>query len=91
MMAPIKLTRNLFLHCLGCPSGVNIAAITVVIRLAGKVNTNIKIAAAILNHPVSISKDCYAAAVFTDTIDIHLIRPNHKVHMDIRAVETCCF
>ena len=89
--APIKLTNNFNFHCLGFSNGVNMTATAVVSKQAGKVKINTKISPVILNCPVSISKDCYTAAVFADTINIHLIRANHKVHMDIRTVETCCF
>lgn len=89
--APVKLTKNFNLHCLGCSNGVSIAATTVLNKQAGTVKIKTKINPAILNCPVSISKDCYTTAVFSDAVNIHLVRANHKVHMDIRAVETRCF
>ena len=89
--APIKLTNNFNFHCLGFSNGVNMTATAVVSKQAGKVKINTKISPVILNCPVSISKDCYTAAVFADTVNIHLIRANHKVHMDIRAVKSCSF
>ena len=89
--APIKLTNNFNFHCLGFSNGVNMTATAVVNQQAGKVKINTKINPVILNRPVSISKDCYVATIFADTVDIHLVRANHKVHMDIRAVETRCF
>ena len=89
--APIKLTNNFNFHCLGFSNGVNMTATAVVSKQAGKVKINTKISPVILNCPVSISKDCYVATIFADTVDIHLVRANHKVHMDIRAVETRCF
>ena len=81
--APIKLTNNFNFHCLGFSNGVNMTATAVVSKQAGKVKINTKINPVILNCPVSITEEGYACSILTDTIDIHLVRANHKVNVNI--------